>query len=259
MVECNIFYAARGALAHQVVLAASETPQHKDVLLREAFLHLIAEKRPVAGMNFDDIDLRGEDLSGQDFSGCSFNNARLSACRFDGAKFSGAHMMRADLSHASLRGAVLNGAILEDAKMQNADLQGADLCGVSLSNADLSGAKIENTRLVGASLDGAHFTQVDLAGNALHGCALQNASIEGLYWNNVPLKNPPVTLAGLECSVQLVDDHLTTGKEVISRERIFSDEDKDGASIGLEVGRRLKPFIAHFMDVQKGVIPRGTR
>lgn len=259
MVECNIFYAARGALAHQIVLDASETPRDESALLSKALLHLIAEKLPVAGMNFDNIDLRGKDLSGWDFSGCSFNNANLSECRFDGARFSGAHMMRTDLSHASLRGAVLNGAILEDAKMQHTDLQGADLCGVSLSNADLSGANIENMRLVGATIDGAHFTQLDLAKNALHGCALKSASIEGLYWNNVPLKNPPVTLAGFECSIQLVDDHLTTGKETISRAQIFSDADEDDASIGLRVGRRLKPFIAHFMDVQKGVNPRGTR
>lgn len=101
-------------------------------------------------------DFSGADLAGITFNDCDLKGTYLKKAKLNGAKFlnsdlHGLDLRNANLLSSSFRGSDLSGVDLSGADLRFADLRGADLTntnfeGADLTGADLTGAKILNTK-----------------------------------------------------------------------------------------------------------------
>lgn len=110
----------------------------------------------LAGVQFDQIDLReakfdganlaGANLTGTPVEGASFQNANLKKAFLAGKQGSNANFTGVDASGANLRARNWKHACFKDASLSGANFSYASVCGADFSGAQLDGTVFDQTR-----------------------------------------------------------------------------------------------------------------
>jgi uncharacterized protein YjbI with pentapeptide repeats len=116
---------------------------------------------PLHDLDFQGLNLAGVNFEDCDMKGCNFAGANLQKAKFFRTNLESANFAGADLSEASMDFCNGQKAIFEGAKMKKCILALAYFQGASFRDADLTGADIGSSYLHGAD-----FTDANLSGTA---------------------------------------------------------------------------------------------